>query len=53
WFMRLPVWPQDASALVNNRPLDHIFVPGAGQSKAQAQFNQWQRAVERAKHWAV
>jgi glycerol kinase len=43
---------QDYSALVNSRPIDRIFVPGDDQLVAQAGFAVWQRAVERAKHWA-
>jgi glycerol kinase len=29
-----------------------VFEPGGGQGQAQANFSQWQRAVERAKGWA-
>jgi glycerol kinase len=43
---------QDYSALVNSRPIDRIFAPGDDQLVAQAGFAVWQRAVERAKHWA-
>ncbi len=38
-------------ALVNRRPIDRIFEPGAGQAQAQENFLQWQRAVNRAKGW--
>lgn len=41
----------DYHALVNRRPIDRIFEPGAGQAQAQDHFQQWQRAVERAKGW--
>ncbi len=38
-------------ALVEGRPIDRVFEPGAGQGLAQGNFSQWQRAVERAKGW--
>ena len=41
----------DYHALVDSRPIDRIFEPGAGQTHAQDHFDQWQRAVERAKGW--
>lgn len=42
----------DYHALVNRRPIDRVFEPGAGATQAQANFATWQKAVERAKHWA-
>ena len=42
----------DYRALVEGRPIDRVFEPGGGQGQAQANFSQWQRAVERAKGWA-
>lgn len=42
----------DYRALVEDRPIDRVFEPGGGQGQAQANFSQWQRAVERAKGWA-
>jgi len=43
----------DYRALVEGRPIERIFVPGPGQFQAQEQFAHWQRAVERAKYWAI
>ncbi|ASC69157.1 Glycerol kinase [Halomicronema hongdechloris C2206] len=42
----------DYRALVTNRPTDRVFEPGDGTAQAQANFAFWQKAVERAKHWA-
>ncbi|MFH7241437.1 MAG: glycerol kinase GlpK [Spirulina sp.] len=41
----------DYHALVDSRPIDRIFEPGIGQTQAQDHFQQWLRAVERAKGW--
>ncbi|MEO1620494.1 MAG: glycerol kinase GlpK [Cyanobacteria bacterium J06632_3] len=37
--------------LVNNRKIDRIFEPSEGAEQAQASFETWQKAVERAKNW--
>lgn len=42
----------DYHALVDSRPIDRIFEPAAGQAQAQDNFQQWLRAVNRAKGWA-
>lgn len=42
----------DYRALVNRRKIDRIFEPGDHAETAQANFVTWQKAVERAKHWA-
>ncbi|MGF1570251.1 MAG: glycerol kinase GlpK [Nodosilinea sp.] len=43
----------DYRALVDNRPIDRVFEPGAGQAAAQETFGQWQQAVERTKGWKL
>ena len=43
---------QDYAELVNSRKIDRVFEPSANQAVAQDNFKIWQRAVERAKHWA-
>ena len=42
----------DYHSLVDARPIDRIFEPGGGAAIAQENFALWQKAVERAKHWA-
>jgi len=37
--------------LVNSRPIDRVFEPGAGVAQAEVNFAAWQKAVERAKYW--
>jgi glycerol kinase len=44
---------QSYEALVNHRQIDRIFAPRAGTDRAVDDFATWQRAVERAKHWAI
>jgi glycerol kinase len=41
----------DYHTLVDRRPIDRVFEPGAGQAQAQGHFAQWTRAVEHAKGW--
>ncbi|MGV2826407.1 glycerol kinase GlpK [Myxosarcina sp. GI1(2024)] len=41
----------DYHALVNSRQIDRVFEPGEGQPQAQANFELWSKAVERAKNW--
>jgi glycerol kinase len=41
----------DYRTLVDSRPIDRVFEPGAGQAMAQENFAMWQKAVGRAKHW--
>ncbi|MBD2539602.1 glycerol kinase GlpK [Coleofasciculus sp. FACHB-SPT36] len=43
---------QDYTTLTASRQIDRTFQPGAGVTQAQANFSMWQKAVERAKHWA-
>ena len=43
----------DYQSLVKNRQIDRLFEPGEGAAPAQAHFTTWQKAVERAKNWAV
>jgi glycerol kinase len=43
---------QDYDQLVNNRKIDRIFEPSDHSESAQATYQIWQKAVERAKHWA-
>jgi glycerol kinase len=38
-------------ALVRQRQIDRVFEPGVGRNRA-LEFATWQKAVERAKHWA-
>lgn len=42
---------QEYTPLTGSRPIDQVFQPGEGVSQVQANFTQWQKAVERAKHW--
>lgn len=42
---------QDYGNLVASRQIDRIFQPGEGVSQAQANFQTWLKAVERAKYW--
>jgi glycerol kinase len=42
---------QDYESLTASRQIDRIFQPGEGVSQAQANFNTWLKAVERAKYW--
>lgn len=42
---------QDYGNLVASRQIDRIFQPGEGVRQAQANFNTWLKAVERAKYW--
>jgi glycerol kinase len=44
-------WPS-YQALIQQRQIDRIFEPGAGATQALNHFVTWQKAVERAKHWA-
>ncbi|MBF2000734.1 MAG: glycerol kinase GlpK [Synechococcales cyanobacterium M58_A2018_015] len=37
--------------LVHQRQIDRVFQPSAAATAVQANFAQWQKAVERAKHW--
>jgi glycerol kinase len=41
----------DYHALVDTRPIDRVFEPGAGQDSSQENFAIWKKAVDRAKHW--
>lgn len=41
----------DYDTLLSKRQVDQVFEPGEGQAAAQANFMQWQKAVERAKNW--
>lgn len=43
---------QDYPTLTASRQIDRTFHPGEGVTQAQANFTVWQKAVERAKHWA-
>ncbi|ERN41875.1 glycerol kinase [Rubidibacter lacunae KORDI 51-2] len=43
----------DYGMLVHQRKVDRVFEPGAGSTQAQGNFTDWQRAVERAKNWAM
>lgn len=43
---------QDYATLTASRQIDRTFQPGAGVTQARANFTMWQKAVERAKHWA-
>lgn len=43
---------QDYHALVDARPMDQVFEPGAGAIAAQDGYGLWHKAVDRAKHWA-
>lgn len=43
---------QNYTTLVNSRSIDRCFYPGEQASQAAANFAIWQKAVERAKHWA-
>ncbi len=42
---------QDYTALTRSRQLDRVFQPGEGATQAQANYNIWLEAVNRAKHW--
>ncbi|MCW6037317.1 glycerol kinase GlpK [Spirulina subsalsa FACHB-351] len=39
--------------LIAQRQVDRTFTPGEGQEQAQAHFQVWLRAVERAKDWMI
>jgi glycerol kinase len=41
----------DYEKLVKNRQVDRVFEPGADTASAQANFDKWTQAVERAKGW--
>jgi len=41
----------DYAELVSKRQVDRTFEPGAGAEKAQADFEMWKKAVDRAKNW--
>lgn len=43
-------WESDG--LQGNQRVDRVFEPGTGIEGAIANFSTWQKAVERAKHWA-
>ncbi|MDA0865812.1 MAG: glycerol kinase GlpK [Cyanobacteria bacterium] len=43
---------EDYRALTAGRKIDRVFEPQAGANVAQANFQMWQKAVSRAKHWA-
>ncbi len=43
----------DYSKLISKRKVDRIFEPGDGSNLAQENFAMWQKAVERAKNWAL
>jgi len=38
--------------LIDDRPIDRIFEPSSKVSQIRDRFATWQKAVERAKHWA-
>lgn len=41
----------DYGALLSDRKVDRVFVPGSGGSAAQDHYEMWKKAVDRAKHW--
>ncbi|MGB0561196.1 MAG: glycerol kinase GlpK [Spirulinaceae cyanobacterium] len=43
----------DYAGLIAQRKVERVFEPGSGQVQAQASFNTWLRAVERAKGWVA
>lgn len=43
---------QDYNQLVASRMIDRCFEPGAQSHQTQETFERWQKAVDRAKHWA-
>ena len=43
----------DEHQLINSRKIDRVFQPGEGANLAQSNFITWQKAVERAKNWAL
>ncbi|WP_017304328.1 glycerol kinase GlpK [Spirulina subsalsa] len=45
-------WPRYED-LIAQRRVDRTFTPGEGQEQAQAHFQVWLRAVERAKDWMI
>lgn len=44
---------QDYAALIQARQIDRCFEPGDRSEQTIRQFERWQVAVQRAKHWAV
>jgi len=44
-------WQNDT--LEQQRQIERVFEPGAGAEEAIVSFNQWQKAVDRSKHWAI
>jgi glycerol kinase len=42
---------QTPEELTEQRKIDRVFEPSSNAEQAIAQFTQWQKAVERAKHW--
>ncbi|MCU0524562.1 MAG: glycerol kinase GlpK [Elainella sp. Prado103] len=44
---------QDYDALIQTRQIDRCFEPSRQSAEAIQQFDRWQEAVRRAKHWAV
>lgn len=44
-------WDND-QVLVQQRQIERVFLPGVGRNQALENFTTWQKAVERAKHWA-
>ncbi|NMG20503.1 glycerol kinase GlpK [Brasilonema bromeliae] len=44
-------WDND-QLLVQQRRIERVFLPGVGRNHALENFTTWQKAVERAKHWA-
>lgn len=42
---------KDYQSLVQSRSIDRVFEPGEGQASAQAGFEMWTKAVNRAKGW--
>jgi glycerol kinase len=45
------VW-DNYDTLVSQRQIDKVFQPSDQTARAQSQFKTWQKAVDRAKHWA-
>ncbi|MEL6161173.1 MAG: glycerol kinase GlpK [Cyanobacteria bacterium J06623_5] len=48
--LAIGLW-SDYATLVSNRKIDRVFKPSENAQQAQASFQTWQKAVERAKHW--
>lgn len=49
--LAIGLW-KDYSELVNSRKIDRVFEPSAQADAIQSDFQTWQKAVDRAKHWA-